>query len=173
MADEQVTHTAEETPDHAAASVDPGTTSDIDTLKRERDEHYDRLLRQTAEFDNYRKRVERERRAQADRSVMALLESLLDVVDDFDLALGAADSDTSPYRKGVELIHAKLLDLLRRQGVKPIEALGTDFDPNLHEAVIQETSPDHRDNEVIGVLRKGYMLNDRLLRPASVKVAKA
>jgi len=76
-------------------------------------------------------------------------------------------------RKGVEMIHAKLYDLLRKQGVKPIDALGADFDPHLHQAVVHEESPEHREGEVIGELRKGYTLNDRLLRPAMVKVAKA
>ena len=73
----------------------------------------------------------------------------------------------------VELIHAKLHDMLRKQGVRPIEALGADFDPNVHQAVLHESSPEHREGEVIGELRRGYMLGDRLLRPAMVKVAKA
>ena len=138
---------------------------------------YDRLLRKTAEFDNYRKRVERERREQADQAVADLLEDLLLVVDDFDRALtveaAGDDAGGSAYRKGVELIHAKLHDLLRKRGVRPIEALGADFDPNLHQAVIHESSPEHREGEVIGELRRGYILGDRLLRPAMVKVAKA
>jgi molecular chaperone GrpE len=156
------------------ATVAEPESSELADLQRERDDYKDRWLRKGAEFDNYRKRVERERREQADRAVVSLLEDLIAVVDDFDLALtGDAGESGSAYRKGVELIHAKLHDMLRKQGVKPIEALGADFDPNLHEAVMQESSPDHRDNEVIAVLRKGYTLNDRLLRPASVKVAKA
>jgi len=171
MAEEQVTNTAEDTAAGDAASPE---TPDIETLKRERDENYDRFARKTAEFDNYRKRVERERREQSDRAVVNLLQDLLGVVDDFDLALTVdAGEGAGSYRKGVEMIHAKLHDFLRKQGVKPIEALGADFDPNLHEAVMQESSPGYRDNEVTAVLRKGYMLNDRLLRPASVKVAKA
>ena len=142
--------------------------------KRERDDIYDRLLRKTAEFDNYRKRVERERREQADQSVVDLLQELLLVVDDFDRALTVeAGEEAAAYRKGVELIHAKLHDLLRKQGVRPIEALGADFDPNVHQAVMHESSPEHREGEVIGELRRGYMLGDRLLRPAMVKVAKA
>jgi len=171
MAEEQVTNTAQP----AADAADPPTENpEVETLRRERDENYDRFVRKAAEFDNYRKRVERERREQADRAVVGILEDLLGVVDDFDLALtGDAGDAGSAYRKGVELIHAKLQDLLRKQGVKPIDALGADFDPNLHEAVMQESSPGHRDNEVIAVLRKGYTINDRLLRPASVKVAKA
>jgi molecular chaperone GrpE len=165
MADEQVTTPAAEPGDAPQAK--------LEALQRERDDYYDRLLRKGAEFDNYRKRIEKERREQADRAVVSVLQDLLDVVDDFELALNTTDSSASPYRRGVELIHAKLLDLLRKQGVKPIEALGADFDPNLHEAVMQEVSAGHRENEVIAELRKGYTLNDRLLRPASVKVAKA
>ena len=79
----------------------------------------------------------------------------------------------SSYRKGVELIHQKLHDLLRKRGVKAFDALGTDFDPNIHQAVMHEASPDHREGEVIGEMQKGYMMGDRLLRPAMVKVAKA
>jgi molecular chaperone GrpE len=171
MADEQVTNTPEDAP--SAGDPSPELSA-LEILKRERDDNYDRLLRKTAEFENYRRRVERERREQADRAVVELLEELLLVVDDFDLALTAdAGESAASYRKGVELIHAKLHDMLRRQGVKPIEALRADFDPNLHQAVVHESSPEHRENEVIGELRKGYTLNDRLLRPALVKVAKA
>jgi molecular chaperone GrpE len=157
----------------ASDTADAADPKNLEALQKERDDLYDRLLRKHAEFDNYRRRVEKERREQADRAVVSLLQDLLGVVDDFELALKTKDSDASAYRKGVELIHAKLSELLRRQGVKPIEALGTDFDPNLHEAVMQESSPGHRDNEVIAELRKGYTLNDRLLRASSVKVARA
>ena len=155
--------------------IDPvETPPEIADLQRERDEYYDRLLRKTAEFDNYRRRIERERREQADQTVVDLLQDLLAVVDDFDRALTVdAGEGGAAYRKGIELIHAKLHDLLRRHGVKPIEALGADFDPNVHQAVMHEASPEHREGEVIGELRKGYTINDRLLRPAMVKVAKA
>jgi len=152
----------------AAAAADPAE------LQRERDDFKDRWLRKSAEFDNYRKRVERERREHADQAVVDILQDLLAVVDDFDLALTVdAGEGGAAYRKGIELIHAKLHDLLRRYGVKPIDALGADFDPNVHQAVVHEESPDHREGEVIGELRKGYTINDRLLRPAMVKVAKA
>jgi molecular chaperone GrpE len=157
----------------------PAATDQLAELQRERDDYYDRWVRKAAEFDNYRRRVERERREQADHAVVRLLQELLLVVDDFDLAQMAGGDGTADviegggYRKGVELIHAKLHDLLRKHGVRPIEAIGADFDPNLHQAVVQEVSPAHRDGEVIGELRKGYMMGDRLLRPAMVKVAKA
>jgi molecular chaperone GrpE len=166
MADEPMT----DLPDAPAPSV----SSELGDLQRERDDYKDRLLRKSAEFDNYRKRIERERREQADQSVVDLLQDLLLIVDDFDRALTVDAGDSaSAYRKGVELIHGKLHDLLRKQGITPIVSLGADFDPNLHQAVVHEESPEHREGEVIGELRKGYMMNDRLLRPAMVKVAKA
>ena len=157
-----------------ATDAPESATPEITALQQERDDYKDRWVRKTAEFDNYRRRIERERREQADQSVVDLLQELLLVVDDFDRALEVdAGEDVGAYRKGVELIQGKLHDLLRKQGLKPIDALGTDFDPNLHQAVIQEPSPDHREGEVIGELRKGYTIGDRLLRPAMVKVAKA
>ena len=157
--------------DAPEAAVAPDPTAE---LQRERDDYHDRWMRKAAEFENYRKRVERERREQADQTIVDLLSEILLIVDDFDRALTVESGDSAAgYRKGIELIHGKLYDLLRKHGVTAIEALGADFDPNLHQAVIQETSPDHRDGEVIGELRRGYMIGDRLLRPAMVKVAKA
>ena len=146
--------------------------SEPSQMQRERDDFKDRWLRKSAEFDNYRKRIERERREQGDQAVVDLLQELLLVVDDFDRALTVAGDEGGAYRKGIELIHAKLHDMLRKQGVKAMEVLGADFDPNVHMAVMHEDSPGHREGEVIGELQKGYMLNDRLLRPAMVKVAK-
>ena len=165
----------------SAAATDPSDAQDtlpggdptLD-LRRERDDYHDRWLRKSAEFDNYRRRIERERREQADQAVLNLMQELLLVVDDFDRALTVeAGPGANAYRKGVELIHSKLHDLLRKRGVMPFDALGAPFDPNLHQAVVHEESPDHREGEVIGELQKGYMMGDRLLRPAMVKVAKA
>src|SRR3954453_23743325 len=149
------------------ATVAAPEGSELAELQRERDDYKDRWLRKGAEFDNYRRRVERERREQADQKVVDLLQDLLLVVDDFDLALTVgADDSAGAYRKGVELIHSKLHDLLRKHRVRAIEALGADFDPNVHQAVIQEVSPGHRDGEIIGEMRRGYMLGDKLLRPS-------
>jgi molecular chaperone GrpE len=145
-----------------------------DELQRQRDDYYDRLLRKTAEFDNYRKRIERERAAQADAAAAGIIEELLPLVDDLERAL-QADTGTEgadAYRRGVELIHRQLLEVLRRRGVKPIEALGADFDPHFHQAVSHEHSNDAREGEVIDEFRRGYMLGDKLLRPSMVKVAK-
>ncbi|MQA30665.1 MAG: nucleotide exchange factor GrpE [Luteitalea sp.] len=174
MADEDTMNPATTTPAATDAPSLGEAGLDVEALKRERDDYYDRLLRKIAEFENYRRRVERERREQADQAVVDLLEDLLLVVDDFDLALTVeAGEGAAAYRKGVELIHAKLHDILRKKGVRPIEAVGADFDPNVHQAVTHESSPGHRGNEVIGELRRGYTIGDRLLRAAMVKVAKA
>jgi len=152
----------------------PGPADPLAALQRERDDFQDRWMRKAAEFDNYRRRIERERREQGDQAVADLLKDLLSIVDDFDRALTVeAGEGGAAYRKGVELIHTKLHDLLRKKGVKPIDALGADFDPNLHQAVMHDDSPGHRDGEVIEELQKGYTLGERLLRPAMVKVAKA
>jgi len=154
------------------ATVAAPEGSELADLQRERDDYKDRWLRKGAEFDNYRKRVERERREQADQAVVDLLQELLLVVDDFDRALTVGGDEGGAYRKGVELIHGKLHDLLRKQGVTAMDVLGADFDPNVHMAVMHEESPDHREGEVIGELRRGYLIGDKLLRPAMVKVAK-
>ena len=160
------------------ASANPperAESGDLGRIADERDQLRDRLLRTTAEFDNYRKRIERDRREMADRAAESLLLDLLPVVDDLERALtaDAGGEAAEAYRRGVELIHKQMLDLLARRGVKPMEALGADFDPHLHQAVASEPGDGHRDGEVIEVLRKGYLLNDRLLRPAMVKVAQA
>ena len=161
-------------PDPANAST--ALQEDPENVRRERDDYRDRLLRATAEFDNYRKRVERDRAQLADFATAEILRDVLPVIDDLERALAATPaSDTAAsvagYRAGVELIHRQVLELLRKRKVTPIEALGADFDPNVHQAVTQEPSSTHRDGEVIAELRRGYMLGDRLLRPAMVKVA--
>ena len=148
---------------------------DLAKAADERDQLRDRLLRTTAEFDNFRKRVERDRREMADRAAEGVLLDLLPVVDDLEraLAVEASGEGAEAYRRGVELIHKRLSELLARRGVKVLEALGADFDPHLHQAVASEPADGRRDGEVVGVMQTGYTLNDRLLRPAMVKVAQA
>lgn len=143
----------------------------LEELRRERDAVQDRLLRTAAEFDNYRKRMDRERRDLADYTAGEVLRELLPIIDNLERALQAAAPD-DPLRKGVELIHRQMLEMLRKRGVKPIDTLGTDFDPNFHQAVIHEESADHREGEVMEELQRGYVVGDKLLRPAMVKVAK-
>jgi molecular chaperone GrpE len=148
------------------------TADPLDTLHREKDALQDRLLRTAAEFDNYRKRMDRERRELSDYAATDVLKDLLPIVDNFDRALQApATPETDALRKGLELIHRQMLDVLRKRGVTPIEALGTDFDPNFHQAVIHEPSDVHREGEVMEELQRGYLIGERLLRPAMVKVA--
>lgn len=143
----------------------------LEELRRERDALQDRLLRTAAEFDNYRKRMDRERRDLAEHTAGEVIKELLPIIDNLERALQAAAQD-DPLRKGVELTHRLMLDVLRRRGVTPIEALGADFDPNVHEAVSHEESAQHREGEVMAELQRGYRVGDRLLRPAMVKVAK-
>jgi molecular chaperone GrpE len=166
MPDEVLKDTPEADPADAAEN-DP-----LETLRGERDSLQDRLLRTAAEFDNYRKRMDRERRELSDYISADVLAEFLPIVDNFERALQAPGATDEAFRKGIELIHKQLLDSLRKRGVTPIAALGTDFDPNVHQAVIHEQSADHRDGEVMQELQRGYRLGERLLRPAMVKVAK-
>ena len=164
--------------DTAAAAMDSpenGSEGDTTRLQRERDEFKDLLLRKTAEFDNYRKRVDRDRQALSDNITAGVLEELLPLVDDLERALKAEPGaeGAEAYRKGVELIHRQLGEILRKRGVTPIDALGADFDPYYHQAVAHEPAEGRRDGEIIEEFRRGYMLGDRLLRPSMVKVAKA
>ena len=145
-----------------------------EAVQRERDELYDRLLRKTAEFDNFRKRVDRDRKDMIEWAAADVLGEVINIADDFDRALAApAPPEALPYKAGLELIQKQLADLLKKRGVTIIDALGADFDPHHHQAVAYEEVPGAREGEVVGVLAKGYMLGERLLRPALVKVAKA
>ena len=161
---------AAQPPDGTDAASDEAPAESPDELRRQRDDYYDRLLRATAEFDNFRKRTDREL---AEHAARGLLADLLPIVDDLERALAAEADDGEVYRRGVEIIYKQLLELLSRHGVAPIEALGAEFDPNLHQAVMHEPSETHRDGEIVEEMRRGYMLRDRLLRAAMVKVAKA
>jgi molecular chaperone GrpE len=165
----------EEQPDQEPQVQDDAAEAvDVGALKAERDALQDRLLRTAAEFDNYRKRIDRERREQSESAAFSLLSEVLPVVDNLERALQSPSGpEAAGFRAGVELILRQLLDLLRKRGVTPIDALGTDFDPRVHQAVSQDISDAHRDGEVMEELQRGYMLGDRLLRPAMVKVAKA
>jgi molecular chaperone GrpE len=145
--------------------------TDAETLQRERDELRDRLLRTAAEFDNYRKRVERERRELAEFAAADLIRDILPIIDDFDRALAAPGWSKDAAREGVELIHRRLLDTLRKRGVEPLEVVGQDFNPEWHESVGSEPAAGRRDGEVVAEVRRGYKLGGRLLRAALVRVA--
>lgn len=156
-----------------------GQPAEGGALRQERDDLYERLLRTTAEFDNYRKRTDRERRELSEAAAADLVRELLPVVDDMDRALaaptdpGAGADAAARYRSGMELIRRHLLEVLRKRGVEPLEVVGTDFDPLWHEALGQDPVEGRRDGEITAELRRGYRLGQRLLRPAQVKVAMA
>lgn len=141
----------------------------------ERDEFRDLLQRKQAEFDNYKKRVERDRARANRQAERTLIVALLPLLDDFERALGASaeGTGTDAYRAGVELIHRQLLEILRKRGVTPIETAGARFDPNLHEAVAYQASEGRGDGDIIDELRRGYRFDEELLRAAMVRVAKA
>ena len=158
----------------------PGQTlTEPDPLVREREELMDRILRLTAEFDNYRKRTERERRELSEAASADLIRDVLPVLDDLDRALSApveaaAGTDAaSRFRSGVELIRRNLFETLRRRGVEALDVVGQDFDPMWHEGLAHEPANGRRDGEITAEIRRGYRIGQRLLRPAQVKVAKA
>jgi molecular chaperone GrpE len=165
---------ADTQPDTPPTSAGTAGAAPALALQAERDRYYDLLLRKTAEFDNYRRRTEKERREQAERLAGDLLLEVLPIIDDFERALTAdAGEQAEAYRKGIEIIYRQLLDLLKRRGVRAIDALGQDFDPHVHEAVITEAREGAREGEVLEELRRGYRIGERLLRPAVVKVARS
>ena len=154
-----------------------GTSPDeVDVLRQEISELNAKWLRALADLDNYRKRVERERARWADSAREGLLLSLVEIVDDFERAVACGDDAGPPpddtFRAGVELILKSLLDVLEKNGVRPIDTCGAEFDPSLHEAVGQMESDEHDSNDIVEELRRGYTLGDRLLRCSRVVVAK-
>lgn len=170
--------------DPAEEPVEAGEAAPEDpaqALRAERDDLHDRLLRTTADFDNYRKRIERERREVSEAATADLIRDLLPAVDDLERALANSATDDvkgeadpgSSLRRGIELIHKYLLEVLRRRGVEPFDSVGQQFDPAWHEAISHEPGTNRPEGEVIGEVRRGYRLGQRLLRPSQVRVAKA
>ena len=149
----------------------------LQKLQEERDSLYDRLLRKQAEFDNFRKRAEKERAEYVAFASAELVRELLNVLDSFDSAIRNAKSPdvASPgsanLLKGFELIYKQIQDTLGRSGLKAIDAKGAMFDPQVHQAVTTAPIDNVPENTVVDELRKGYTLNGRLLRPAMVSVA--
>jgi len=157
----------------APALLDAAALADqLAAVQAEKEELRQTLVRRQADFENYRKRIERERLEEAQRVVARLIEGLLPVLDAFERALAAHDDPAyEDYRKGFELIYRQLRDALERQGLNRIEAEGKTFDPHLHHAVERVESEDYEDGEVLEVLQPGYRLRDKVLRPATVRVA--
>ena len=147
-------------------------------LQQELDELQDRLLRTAAEFDNYRKRTDRERRELSDYVTADVMRDLLPIVDDLERALAApanltANAEFAAFHQGVTLIHRQWLELLRKRGVEVLNVVGQPFDPEWHESVANEPANGRPDGEITAELRRGYRIGTKLLRAAMVKVAKA
>ena len=143
----------------------------IQSLRKERDELLDRLLRKQAEFENFRRRAEKERSEYIQFASSELMKELLGALDSFELALRNAKSGDQNTIRGVELIHKQLLDTMGRFGLKAIDAMGQKFDPNFHQAVATQASDEVEENTVLEEMRTGYLLNGRLRRPAMVSVS--
>jgi molecular chaperone GrpE len=149
----------------------PALSEQVTKLLAEKQELTDTLVRRQADFENYRKRIERERQTDHHRGIEGLIESLLPVLDGFERALAAHDDPGyENYRKGFELIYRQLENILSKKGLEQIDAEGKPFDPNLHHAVEQIESADYPDGTVIGVLQAGYIFHGKILRPAMVRV---
>jgi molecular chaperone GrpE len=149
----------------------PLTREALEALRRERDELHDQLLRRRADFENFRKRVERDRLQAEKAAATRVCEALLPILDNLDRALSAFPSD-SPLREGVEMIQRQILALLQTEGVLAKDPTGERFDPETHQALCYEAIPGFEDGTVVETYRKAYFLGGRLLRPALVKVAR-
>ena len=145
---------------------------ELEEVRRSDAEHRNNWHRSAADFANYKRRTDEERSTLTQFSNAVLIGKLLGVLDDFDRALDNVPADAhDPWVEGVRLTERKLRNVLESEGVTQIEAVGQPFDPNLHEAVAHEETADHRDNEVIGEVQRGYRLRDRVIRPSLVRVA--
>ena len=162
-------------PSQAAANQVRGDLAGLRSRAEERDKFLSLLQRTQADFENYQKRNQREREQERRYWHGALALDLLPVIDNLDRAMTAAKqaNESGPLVQGVGLVQTQLLDMLKRHGITPIDALGKPFDPNLHQGVMQQPSADYPPNTVIQVLQQGFMIHDRVLRPASVIVSAA
>lgn len=140
-------------------------TADLDELRQT-------LLRRQADFDNYRKRIEKERFEDSKRTTARVIEGLIPVIDGFEHALAAhREAEYENYRKGFELIYKQLLDNLAKLGVERIDPVGKSFDPHMHQAMDRTETTEHEDGKILQVFQPGYVYNGRVLRPAMVRVA--
>jgi molecular chaperone GrpE len=164
--DENPSAEPQETADSQLAVV----TAERDRLAAEKAELEDRLRRAWAEFENARRRAERDKSEFVQYAAMDVVRNLLPFLDDFERALKTETADKE-YAKGVELIYSRLSETLKRQGLEPIDTTSQKFDPNVHEAVLREQTEDAEDQTILGELQRGYNFKGKLLRPAWVKVA--
>ncbi len=163
----------EETEEQAVNGESSNYEEEIAALKKEKDDLFDRLLRVQAEFENFKKRTQKEREAERKYKAQDLVNDILPVLDNFERALQVEKTEeTSSLIEGISMVHRQLLDALKNNGVEMIETEGKQFDPNLHHAVMQVEDESYESNQIVEELQKGYMLKDRVIRPAMVKVNK-
>lgn len=150
-----------------------GPEKEMAELKKQSEENYNRLLRMQADFDNYKKRVARERDDMFNNAVETIAQQLLPVVDNMERAADAFRKDQldEKYISGVEMVCKQLVEVLERNGIKEIEALDKEFDPNIHHAVMQVPGEAEDENKVKEVFQKGYLLGNKVIRPTLVKVS--
>jgi molecular chaperone GrpE len=163
----------EQSTDERNAAPEPvGNNAETAKLLTELDDLRQTLLRRQADFDNYRKRIEKERTEDSKRTTARLIEGLIPVIDGFEHALAAhREKEYEVYRKGFELIHRLLLDNITKLGVERIEPLGKPFDPHLHQAMDRLETAEYEDGAIVQVFQPGYVFHGRVLRPAMVRVA--
>ncbi len=152
-----------------------GPASEVERLQGQAAEYLDGWQRARAEFANYKKRVEREQEESRARVVADMLQDFVTILDDLERALRdrPTDGDAAAWASGIDMIQRKLMAVLDAEGVRPmIPVAGETFDPNVHEAVSHEPSPDHTEGQIIGVIHQGYRIGERVIRPALVRVAK-
>jgi molecular chaperone GrpE len=157
----------------AATEADGSSADQIQKLQAENQELTNTMLRRQADFENFKKRIEKERAADRHRGVEVLIEQLLPFLDGFDraLAVGNSDPKNAEYRKGFELIRGQIWNALSKSGLERIDAVGKEFDPNLHHAIEQVETAEHAEGIVVDELQPGYLFHGRVLRPAMVRVA--
>jgi len=154
------------------AADSEATDAEVAKLANDLTELRQTLMRRQADFDNYRKRIEKERAEDAKRYTARVVEGLIPIIDSFEHALAAhREAQYENYRKGFELIYKQLVETLTRLGVERIDPLGQPFDPHLHQAMDRTETTTHEDGTILQVFQPGYIFHGRVLRPAMVRVA--
>jgi molecular chaperone GrpE (heat shock protein) len=167
---EEIEREMREAAEEAVAEAAAEPESEPEAAASPQDDYKNRYVRAIADFENFRKRSEREKADFFRYATAAVLRDILPVLDNFDRGLDHAE-EGDEFHKGMLLIYKQLYDVLLRHGLKPIDESGVPFDPNIHEAVVRDEDPSVPNHTVVALLQKGYFLHDRLLRPALVKVA--
>ncbi|MGP0586062.1 MULTISPECIES: nucleotide exchange factor GrpE [Paenibacillus] len=154
-------------------TTDAGASAELEKLRAESEDYQQRLLRTQADFDNFRRRTVKEKEELGKYASAKLITELLPVIDNFERALSSSgeSTDANSYIKGVEMIFRQLDGVLKAEGLIPMEAEGQPFNPEFHQAIMQVESDEHEEGIVVEVVQKGYLLKDKVLRPAMVKVS--